>query len=429
MKTVFLLLLNGCFVTSILIVLIIFIRLIFRKAPKSFFCLLWAVAALRLAVPFSVLSFSAASDSDSTNISEKPVVSVTEKTEVSDAEPEQSVIQDAESEKEYSLPFMPKRDNPSMQEISRPENLKDNAIPSPFSPSGIIIPERQEPSSADSVKADEIKPEKAVPPAAESETLSEENNVHEGFHLSLDEGSIAVVSAIWITGLAAMLIYGVIGSIRLHRRVRGAEHVRNNICRCKSIDSPFILGIFRPKIYLPENLSDDDMPYVLAHEQAHIGRLDYISKPLAFVFLAVYWFNPLVWAAFVMFISDVEAACDERVIRKNGFRKKAYSTALINCSAGRNPVTAAPLAFGETTVKSRIKNILRYKKPKKATVALCVLIVLMLTAAACTSPNPVSVQESENASSADESAEKTDESSSSDDGQHESLDILYSTGD
>lgn len=429
MKTVFLFLLNGCLTASVLIVLVILVRMIFRKAPKSFFCLLWAVAALRLAVPFSVLSFWAASDSGNAEPSETPSATVTEKTEVSAAEPEQSVIQDAKPEKEYSLPFLPKRDNPSMQEISRPENLKDNVIPSPFSPSGIIIPERQEPSSSDSVKADEIKPEKTVPTAAESETLSEENNVRKGFHLSLDEGFLAAVSAIWLTGAAGMLLYAVTGSIRLHRRVRGAEHVRDNICRCKRIDSPFILGIFRPKIYLPENLSDDDMPYVLAHEQAHIGRLDYITKPLAFIFLAVYWFNPLVWAAFVMFTSDVEAACDERVIRKNGFRKKAYSTALINCSASRNPVTAAPLAFGETAVKTRIKDILRYKKPKKATVALFVLIALMLTAAACTSPNPVEVQGSENAPSADESAEKTDESSSSDDGQHEFLDILYSTGD
>ncbi len=148
------------------------------------------------------------------------------------------------------------------------------------------------------------------------------------------------------------------------------------------------------KIYLPSTLSEKDSPYVIAHEQAHIHRRDYLSKPLAFILLTVYWFNPLVWVAYLLFARDIELACDERVLQQHRDYKKSYSMALINCSVSAAHSHHAPLAFGETAVKARVKNILRYHPPKRFTILLCAVLVLTVTIAACAAPNPVQIQPS-----------------------------------
>lgn len=183
---------------------------------------------------------------------------------------------------------------------------------------------------------------------------------------------------IWIVGIAAILLYAVISYIRVQRKVSEAALLEDNIWVCDHIDTPFILGIIRPRIYLPSDMSGRDVEYVVAHEKAHLQRRDYWWKPLGFVLLSVYWFNPVLWIAYILLCRDIELACDEKVIKEMGDgSKKPYSDALINCSVPRKVIAACPLAFGEVGVKGRIKSVLNYKKPAFwviiAAVAVCVL--------------------------------------------------------
>lgn len=174
----------------------------------------------------------------------------------------------------------------------------------------------------------------------------------------------AFAELFWMVGMAVMILYMLISYLRLHRQVREVMPLRDNIYVCDRIPSPFILGIFRPRIYLPSTMENADIEYVIAHEKAHLRRRDHLWKPLGFLLLTVYWFNPILWVAYILLCRDIELACDERVIRDmNADDKKAYSTALLNCSAPRRMISACPLAFGEVGVKQRIKSVLHYKKP------------------------------------------------------------------
>ncbi len=165
----------------------------------------------------------------------------------------------------------------------------------------------------------------------------------------------------------------------------------NNIWLCDHISTPFILGLFRPRIFLPSAMNEADREYVIAHEQAHLKRHDHWWKPVGFVLLAVYWFNPVMWAAYILLCRDIELACDERVIKDMGTEyKKPYLQTLINCSAPRKIISACPLAFGETSVERRIKNVLHYKKP--AFWVLVAAVVACIVAAVCFLTNPVEKQ-------------------------------------
>ena len=200
----------------------------------------------------------------------------------------------------------------------------------------------------------------------------------------------AVAANLWVLGMAAMALYAIISTARLHRRVRESVRLRDNIFQCDRIATPFILGIIRPRIYLPTTLSEDDRLSVVAHELAHIRRRDHWWKPLGFLLLTVYWFHPLLWLGYVLLCRDIEAACDQRVIRDMDVPlRKAYSETLLACSAPRHLISACPLAFGETGVKSRIKSVLNYKKP--AFWLIIVAVVATIVAAVCllTNPKPV----------------------------------------
>lgn len=187
--------------------------------------------------------------------------------------------------------------------------------------------------------------------------------------------------ALWAAGGGALLLYGLVSTVLLRRRVGEAMRLQENIWLCDNISSPFILGILRPRIYLPSGMTEEAMAHVLAHEQAHLRRRDHLWKPLGCLLLAVHWFNPLVWLAYWLFCRDIESACDERVIRTlDTAGRKAYSQTLLDCACGRRWVTACPLAFGEVGVKSRIKSVLHYKKPALrvmlAAVALCAVVAV-----------------------------------------------------
>ena len=191
----------------------------------------------------------------------------------------------------------------------------------------------------------------------------------------------------WLIGLAAMLAYALVSYLRLRRRVSVSLRVRENIYLCDAISSPFILGVVKPRIYLPSTLDEVQRQNVLAHEQAHLARRDHWWKPLGFALLAVYWFNPVLWLAYALLCRDIELACDERVIRDmNETAIKTYSTVLLACSVPRKAVVACPLAFGEVGVKERVRNALHYKKPAFWVVAASVTVCIVVAVCFLTDP-------------------------------------------
>ena len=186
---------------------------------------------------------------------------------------------------------------------------------------------------------------------------------------------------VWLIGLGAMLLYALVSYLRLRRRVSVSLCVRENIYLCDAISSPFILGVVKPRIYLPSTLDEVQQQNVLSHERAHLTRRDHWWKPLGFALLAVYWFNPVLWLAYALLCRDIELACDERVIRTmDESAVKTYSTVLLACSMPRKAVITCPLAFGEVGVKERVQNALHYKKPAfwvvAASVAVCVVVAV-----------------------------------------------------
>lgn len=190
-----------------------------------------------------------------------------------------------------------------------------------------------------------------------------------------------VASVIWLIGVVLMLSYSIFSYARVRMTVRESIPVEKRVYICDRIATPFILGAIRPKIYIPSSVSDSDSLYVVAHERAHLARRDHLLKPIAFIVLSVYWFNPLLWVSYILLCRDIELAADERVIKKLGTDiKREYSEALLNCSLPRKRIAACPLAFGETAVKARIKNIIKYKKPAffavSVSVALCIILSL-----------------------------------------------------
>lgn len=193
---------------------------------------------------------------------------------------------------------------------------------------------------------------------------------------------IGISAYIWLAGVVGMVIYAGISYFRLRLRVAPSIRLRENIYYCDTIDSPFILGVFRPMIYLPSSITDSQASHIIDHEKAHLRRRDHIWKPLGFLILAVYWFNPVIWAAYILLCRDIERACDERVVKNmSDEARKSYSETLLSCSIRRRGVTSCPLAFGEVGVKDRIKSVLNYKKPAFWIIAFAV--ILCVAAAVC----------------------------------------------
>ena len=183
--------------------------------------------------------------------------------------------------------------------------------------------------------------------------------------------------AIWLTGVGCMALYMALSLLRMRWRLRAAPRIQDNVYRCTDWSTPFVLGVLAPRIYVPETVSEQDFPQVLAHERCHIRRWDHVWKPLAFLLLAVNWFNPVLWAAYVLLGRDMERACDKMVLKNaTPIQRAAYSRALVACAAQPKMAAVCPLAFGEVAVKERVKNVLNYKKP-----ALWAVILLVVAAA------------------------------------------------
>lgn len=197
---------------------------------------------------------------------------------------------------------------------------------------------------------------------------------------------LPIAAALWMLGAAAMLLWALVSWLSLRKRVREAVRLEENVYECE-IASPFVLGLFRPRIYLPFSLENGERELVLAHERAHITAGDHIIKPLGWLLLAAHWYNPLVWIAYALFCRDIELACDERVVRGLSLSDRAdYSQALLDLSRPRGGVRACPLAFGESSVKGRVKSVLSYKKPAFWLVLLAV--VVCVGAAVCFLTDP-----------------------------------------
>ena len=310
MEAIFLKILNMSITASWLVLAIIILRLILKKAPKAISVFMWALVGIRLICPFSfesILSLIPSAETIPQDIiySEVPVI-------------------------HSGVPILNSTVNPIISENLSPE------VGASVNPMQIVA---------------------------------------------------FVASVVWIVGIVAMLLYTVISYFRIHRKVREAVPYQDNTWLCDHIDTPFILGVIRPRIYLPSNMNEQDIEYVIAHEKAHLKRHDHWWKPLGFLLLTVYWFNPILWIAYILLCKDIELACDEKVIKDMGTEiKKPYSDALINCSVPRKMISACPLAFGEVGVKGRVKSVLNYKKP--AFWIIVVAVVASIVVAVCFLTNP-----------------------------------------
>lgn len=193
--------------------------------------------------------------------------------------------------------------------------------------------------------------------------------------------------AIWLTGVGCMALYMALSLLRMRWRLRAAPRIQDNVYRCTDWSTPFVLGVLAPRIYVPETVSEQDFPQVLAHERCHIRRWDHVWKPLAFLLLAVNWFNPVLWAAYVLLGRDMERACDEMVLKNaTPIQRAAYSRALVACATQPKMAAVCPLAFGEVAVKERVKNVLNYKKPALWAVILLVVAAAIIGACLLTKP-------------------------------------------
>ena len=301
MNEVFLKIFNMSMTAVLLIVAVILLRLLFKKAPKWISCLLWAIVAVRLLCPITF---------------ESPM----------------SVLPTAEPVKTSIV------------------------TSSPYVESGVTI--------VDSVANDILRRGNVNDPNSYEHTQDPADPTKDTATPKKVIVTLSAAAAVWIAGTMGFVVYGVVSYVRLRKTVAASVRLYDNVMLCDEIDQPFILGIVKPVIYLPSGLDEKSQEYVLEHEKAHLARHDHWWKPLGFALLAVHWFNPLCWVAYVLFGRDIELACDEKAVRDMDRTDKAgYMQTLLRLSVPGKLVSACPVAFAEIGVKQRVKSILNYKKP------------------------------------------------------------------
>ena len=211
----------------------------------------------------------------------------------------------------------------------------------------------------------------------------------EGVTVPANNGNtiMTILTIVWTIGILLLVAYTVISYWRLHREIDTAVRYKDNIFQSENVSSPFVLGLIKPRIYLPFKLDGQDMEHVVAHEQAHIRRKDHWWKPLGFLLLTIHWFNPLMWLAYVLLCRDIELACDEKVIKGLSNEQRAdYTQALVACSVNHRMIAACPLTFGEVGVKERVKSVMNYKKP--AFWVIIIAVIVCVGVAVCFLTNP-----------------------------------------
>ena len=317
MSDIFLRIVELSWQAGVLALVVMAARLALRRAPKWAVCLLWALVAVRLVLPFSLQS---------------PV----------SLQAEQSPVTAAL----YELPQ-------TQEAAQKPDEVLSGGSAEPVTPLPPTEPVTAQPTV------------QAARPVVTLELLA----------------------AVWLAGVGMMLRYMLASYLRIYHRVRTAVRLEDNVYRCGQWGTPFVLGLLHPRIYVPEGMDEADLPQVLAHERCHIRRGDHAVKPLAFLLLALHWFNPVLWAAYILLGRDMENACDERVLRGlDAPGRAAYSRALVSCAVRERPAAVCPLAFGETAVKERVKNALSYKKPAIWAAVLLAVAAVIIAVCFLTSP-------------------------------------------
>jgi len=309
METLFLRLVDMSLISSYCIVIVLLIRLLLRKSPKVFSYLLWIAVFARLAFPLML---------------ESPISLVPQSI---GSQSVSSWLDKADAQTSDQTPAL----NNEISEVTLENPAKE------------VSPGTQ-----------------TLSPAAQSPVAGMNTPAAEAKPLSIP----FILSIVWLVGLVALAAYNLVAYRLLKRQLKTANRIDDKVFESSSISSPFLLGLFRPRIYLPAGLKDSYHTYILRHEQIHMLRGDYAVKAILFAITCVHWFNPLVWLAFGLMSRDMEMSCDEKVIRELGYEiKKNYSTSLLSLATGRSLLHATPLAFGEGNIKGRIKNVLSYKKP------------------------------------------------------------------
>lgn len=314
MNTLFIRLLNLSIAATWIILAVILIRAFSKKAPKWFPCILWALVGIRLLCPVTI-------PSPLSLVPREEVIPI-------------NITEEKEPEVDSEMPVIAYTADPELGNVDHENTVVH---------SGNIVRE-----------------------AAPQMTFTESNTKtvsSESRGMTLIQ-IITIASYVWISGLALMLGYALFSYIRLKRSLTASIPVKDGVLACDEVRSPFILGVFRPKIYVPSSIKEDALKHVLAHEESHIKRHDHWWKPLGFLILSVYWFHPLCWVSYVLLCRDIEMACDEKVIRMMKKEEAAsYSQTLLDLSTRKTAIAACPIAFGEVGVKQRVKNVLNYKKP------------------------------------------------------------------
>ena len=204
----------------------------------------------------------------------------------------------------------------------------------------------------------------------------------------------AVAGNIWLAGGIVLILFAMVSTFRLYALVKEAIRYKDHVYLCDAVTTPFILGVIRPRIYLPSSLSEEELDYILAHERAHLQRGDHFWKPVGYLLLCVYWFNPLLILAYILLCKDIELACDEKVIRDMSLsEKKEYSRVLLSCATQRKFVLTCPLAFGEVGVRDRIKTVLNHKKAAAWITILAVLVCVIIAACFLTDPETSAIDQ------------------------------------
>ncbi len=363
MSDIFVKILNMSITATYIVAAVLLLRLALKKAPKWSVCMLWCIVAIRLVLPFSL-------------------------------ESEISLIPNAE-------PItVSKSENAEVELNTVTDGIYTQT-------NDATLSQNKETTQIENVETNEDKADIIV-----GDTDTADKKEKKSFSM------FDVLSVVWLVGIAAMLIYSVVSYAVIRNKVSVCIHHRDNIYFCDNINTSFILGAIKPKIYVPSGTDESYFDYVIQHERAHLKRCDHLLKPFAFLLLSIHWFNPFIWISYILLCRDIEGACDERVIEDENITDIiGYSAALLDCSVNRKMFVACPVSFGEVSVKSRIKSVLKYKRP--ADWLSAVAVVLSLAVALCFLTNPkVAVnaleQEKELQSTSQNASNETQETQTSD---------------
>ena len=333
MSSFFLEIVNMSISASWIVLAVLLLRLLLKKAPKWITVLLWGIVAVRLICPFSI---------------------------------------------ESAMSLIPSSETINTDIMVEGDSMLENDI---------VVEHKPLIDTGVSIINDAVNPiiEENFSPEPEMEPQGD-------ISMTPMQGIISILSWAWVGGMVVMLAYTVISYLRVKNKIGTAVLLRDNIYQSENVVSPFVLGVGKPRIYLPFNMDEQDMEHVIAHENAHIRRKDHLWKPFGFLLLTLHWFNPFIWLGYVLLCRDIELACDEKVVKEFDNQQKAdYAQALLTCSVNRRVIAACPIAFGEVGVKDRVKSVLNYKKP-----AFWIIIVAILAssiAAVCFLTDPVSKEE------------------------------------